>query len=123
MTCRKGEPCAVVEWTKSFLNKRTTQLKFNGVNSEEIATNAGVPQGSPISPILYMYYNADLLEIPGTRAQSLGFIDDIAYGIQGETDDDNVALLKTMLERAETWRATHGAQFETTKYMLVHFTR
>ena len=28
-----------------------------------------------------------------------------------------------MLERAEGWKNRHGAKFETTKYILIHFTR
>ena len=57
-------PEFIVKWTESFLQNRHTRLRFNGVESERIATDAGVPQGSPISPILYLFYNADLLDIP-----------------------------------------------------------
>ena len=28
-----------------------------------------------------------------------------------------------MLEKAEEWRRKHGAQFEKSKYVLIHFTR
>ena len=116
-------PMPIVRWTESFLSGRTTQLRFNRIVSGSIATTAGVPQGSPMSPILYMYYNGDLLEVPRKSGQSLGFIDDIAYGVQGPTDDENVEILQGMLENAEQWRPKHGAKFETTKYLLVHFTR
>jgi len=39
-------------------------------------------RGSPISPMLYMLYNTDLLEIPENKSGvlSLGFINDIVYG-------------------------------------------
>ena len=120
---KRKVPEFIIKWTKSFLEDRYTQLRFNGADSERIAMGAGVPQGSPISPILYLFYNADLLEIPGRRGQSLGFIDDIAYGVQGQTDDENVEMLKEMLEEAEEWRGKHGTRFETGKYVLMHFTR
>jgi len=55
--------------------------------------------------------------------QSLGFIDDIAYGVQGQTDEENARKLQRMLEKAEEWRLKHGGRFETSKYLLVHFTR
>ena len=61
---KRKVPNFIVRWTESFLQGRSTRLRFNGVESERICTNAGVPQGSPISPILYMFYNADLLDIP-----------------------------------------------------------
>jgi ribonuclease HI len=120
---KRKVPDFIVRWTESFLKERGTRLRFNGVESERICTNAGVPQGSPISPILYLFYNADLLDIPGTRGSSLGFIDDIAYGVQGESDEDNVKELKKMLMKAEKWREEHGARFETSKYVLIHFTK
>jgi len=53
----------------------------------------------------------------------LRFIDDIAYEVQGQTGEENVTKLQTMLEEAEQWREKHGARFETSKYVLVHFTQ
>jgi hypothetical protein len=122
---KRKAPDFIVRWVEDFLQGRSTRLKFNGVESERICTNAGVPQGSPLSPILYMFYNADLLEIPGERSGvlSLGFIDDIAYGTQGETAEGNAKELEEMLGKAEKWRESHGAKFEESKYVLVHFTR
>ena len=120
-------PGFIIAWTESFLRDRSTHLRFNGITSEEIRTEAGVPQGSPLSPILYMYYNAELLDVPRIceekTVQSLGFIDDIAYGVQGQNDEENAQKLQQMLERAEGWKNRHGAKFETTKYILIHFTR
>jgi len=117
----------IVAWTESFLSDRTTSLRFNGITSENIEMDAGVPQGSPLSPILYMYYNAELLDVPricGERSvQSLGFIDDIAYGVQGQSDEENAQKLQRMLKKAEEWKNRHGAKFEMTKYILIHFTR
>jgi hypothetical protein len=107
-----------------LLQGRSTRLRFNGVESERICTNAGVPQGSPISPILYMFYIADLLNIPGGHGTlSLRLKDDIAYGVQGESDEDNAKKLERLLTKAEKWREKHGARFETSKYVLIHFTR
>ena len=71
-----------------------------------------------------MYYNADLLDIaPQHRATGLGFIDDIVYGVQGKSDKENTRKLKHILDEAEKWRKKHGAQFETSKYILIHYTR
>ena len=70
-----------------------------------------------------MYYNADFLDIaPLHQATGLGFIDDIVYGVQGNTDKENVRKIKRILNEAEEWRKKHGVQFEISKYILVHFT-
>ena len=120
----RGMPEAITKWVHSFLQGRSTQLLFNGKATESIPTPAGVPQGSPLSPLLYMYYNADLLDIEnGPETTRLGFIDDITYGIAGSSDQENAQKLEEILRKTEIWRCKHGAQFETSKYTLIHFTR
>jgi hypothetical protein len=46
---KRRVPDFIVRWVESFLTGRSTILRFNGIDSERIAVNAGVPQGSPIS--------------------------------------------------------------------------
>jgi hypothetical protein len=53
----------------------------------------------------------------------LGFIDNIAYGVQGRNDVENARILERLLRKAEDWRQRHGARFEMTKYVLIHFTK
>ena len=120
---KRRMPQLIVQWISSFLKGRSTQLQFNATKSEQISTSAGLPQGSPLSPLLYMFYNADLLDIPQHRGTSLGFIDDIVFGVEGHSDRGNVNKLRAILREAEEWRKKHGVQFEPSKYVLVHYTR
>src|SRR5436190_8842756 len=55
-------PTEITQWILSFLSKRTTKMKFNGITTDHIPTPTGIPQGSPLSPILYILYNSDLLD-------------------------------------------------------------
>ena len=119
-------PNAIAKWIHSFLKNRTTKLLFNNATTDSLPTPAGIPQGSPLSPLLYMYYNADLLNIPketSTTTMALGFIDDIIYGASGPSDTGNTRKLKRLLRHSEEWRIRHGVQFETSKYTLIHFTK
>jgi ribonuclease HI len=116
-------PPIITNWIASFLTGRTTTVRFNGTDSEAVPTEAGVPQGSPLSPILYIFYNSGLLDLARGKELALGFIDDIAYGVAGKTVLANTMALEAVLARAEEWRKRHGAQFEPSKYVLVHFTR
>ena len=43
--------------------------------------------------------------------------------VEGPTDRANARKLQLILKDAEDWRRKHGVQFETSKYVLIHFTR
>src|SRR5205809_3749446 len=45
------------------------------------------------------------------------------YGAQNKTALGNTRELKQLLIKSEQWRQRHGAQFEKSKYVLIHFTR
>lgn len=52
----------IVKWIASFLSARKTRITIDGFQSGEYQINTGIPQGSPLSPILYLFYNADLID-------------------------------------------------------------
>ncbi|BCR99660.1 uncharacterized protein AKAW2_50002A [Aspergillus luchuensis] len=50
------------------------------IESEAYTVVVGIPQGSPLSPALYLFYNADLLEVAANRhIQTSGWIDDVCF--------------------------------------------
>lgn len=52
----------IVRWIESFLSNRTTILKTKEHETDKVDITVGIPQGSPLSPILFLFYNAPLLE-------------------------------------------------------------
>ena len=77
---RLGFPSWIQSWVKSFLIDRTTTLLVNSKESEAFDIKAGVPQSSPLSPILFLLYNEELIRIcnqPSLGIHSLGFVDDL----------------------------------------------
>ena len=113
-----------VMWIASFLSNRATTLVLPEFTAEECAVDTGIPQGSPLSPILYLFYNADLLEqCAGNSVSTLGYIDDVSLLATGVTPQHNTRALKIAHKKAEDWARKHGSVFATSKYTLVHFTR
>ncbi|KDN71119.1 putative zinc knuckle, partial [Colletotrichum sublineola] len=112
-------------WIASFLGSRETEIHVDGFRSETYRINTGIPQGSPLSPILYLFYNADLLdscnEAEGTTAT--GFIDDVAILAVGDSTEDTCQKLQEALRKAEAWALTHASVFAPEKFQLTHFTR
>lgn len=52
----------LVDLVSSFLSARVTSIWSNEFTSAELPISCGIPQGSPLSPILFLFCNADLLE-------------------------------------------------------------
>ena len=77
---RRRIPKIYVTYVKSLLTGRHTKLKFDDFISESIDLLNGIGQGDPLSMILYVLYNTDLLEITGNKENedSLGYVDDVA---------------------------------------------
>jgi ribonuclease HI len=114
----------LVRWIDSFLSDRTSTLKLQEYTAPSAPIQTGIPQGSPLSPILYLFYNADLIETCRTEnTDAIGYIDDASILAVGPTAAHNCKTLKAIHQKAEKWARQHGSQFAPAKYELVHFTR
>lgn len=110
-----------VPWVKAFLTNRSTRIRMPEGSSGRIPTPTGIPQGSPISPILYLIYNADLIENCGTGVTSNGWVDDVCFMAKGDSERETTRKLKEACRRADQWAEKHASVFDPKKYALVHF--
>ena len=125
---RKRLDDKIIKWIASFLTNRSTELVIPGYRTDKRAIDIGIPQGSPLSPILFLFYNAEILEIcqqeSQNRISATGFIDDIALLAVGDSTEETCKKLEDVHEKAcMTWAKKHGAQFAPKKYHLLHLTR
>ena len=62
---------------------------------------AGLPQGSPLSPILFLFFNADLVQQrTDQNGGAIAFVDDYTAWVVGATAVENMERLNAIVERA-----------------------
>jgi hypothetical protein len=84
-------PQFLIKWTEFFLIDRQAQLVIDGFTCSLKDTNSGVPQGSLVSPILFIIYLSgifDRIEEQNPEITALSFADDIAFLAPGKTVKD-----------------------------------
>ena len=119
-------PESLVRWVTDFLSNRRTEVKVNNFTLPEAPVMVGIPQGSPISPILYLFYNADLLESCEDirlRTSATGFVDDVNILTYSESTEQNCLKLTEIHKKCQSWTKKHGSKFCPDKYELIHFSR
>lgn len=117
-----GLPCTLINWVRSFLSDRTTTLSFDDFTSSPQPVPLGIPQGSPLSPILYLLFNSDLLRLPGEPTDpTSGFIDDTAKLVVSNSAAQNIDTLNSFLQQADQWGVTNGSRYDYQKFQLIHF--
>ena len=75
---QKGIGTRIKRWTQSWLSNRLAYVTFGNASSQKRVMKQGVPQGSVISPLLFIIYIVDITNnIPPEVIVSL-FADDVA---------------------------------------------
>ena len=123
---RKGVPTALVQWSTSFLANRRTSLVLGRWQSEIHQIATGIPQGSPISPILFLFFNMELVDLAARSTcgiSELGFVDDVNILAFGTSTESNCRALECIHHECIAWVVQHGAAFAPQKYELMHLTR
>lgn len=118
----QGWPAPLVSWVSSFATNRSVHIRMDGEVGPLLNIDCGLPQGSPISPILFMLYISPLFKM-GTPHRRFGYADDVALLQISDSAETNAIKLSESLAEALDWGATEGITFEPTKSELIHFTR
>ncbi|RAL65242.1 hypothetical protein DID88_001348 [Monilinia fructigena] len=98
----QGWPVPLLKMIRSFLQERKVMVRLEDAYTDESRVQCGTPQGSPLFPVLYMLYLAELLN----QDQALRF-------------GDHAGRPTTI----EAWGLANKVAFAPEKLEMMHFTR
>jgi ribonuclease HI len=107
-------------WIRNFLNNRKFQVKINSKFSKLYDLQNGTPQGSCISPILFIIMINDL-NINTPNVQISIFADDIAIWITGHDLNYITSQIQKALIEIENWMDKWGFKLSINKSKAIIF--
>ena len=72
-------PTKIIRWLSNFLQDRQGRVRVNTFLSEKVPLLAGVPQGSIIAPLLYIFYIRNMPTENSKELISSFYADDTSY--------------------------------------------
>ena len=120
---RLGFSIQIITWVRVFLRERKVHRKFNCITVEEHTQPVGVPQGSPLSPVLSIIYTLGLLhQMKHWNNSSLGmYVDDGALFVCAEEWADVDKLIRARYTVCKEWLRHSGLAIEPEKMELIYF--
>jgi len=108
----------VIRWMERYLFERMVEIIIEGNTMERHPVEAAVPQGSPVSPILFAIYKSGLInwvEQYRSEAQGLPFLNDLRWVATGSNVNQVVTTLERWAARSNQWVSRQRVQFDTAK--------
>ena len=110
----------LLTWISDFLRDRRQAVVVNGIRSDFIKVQSGVPQGSVLGPCLFLIYINDLPDLLTAHARL--FADDTAvYDVVASPDDQ--AHLQRNLNQLAAWEKRWDMVFHPGKCTTLPVTR
>lgn len=120
---KKGISNQLLAWLRSYLAARTVRMRFDEETSAEFRIQAGVPQGSPLSPILFILYLTSLYEEVAEAHPllvSVGFAEDTNLLEYHKDPAVSCSRLEEAWMTCSNWAKRHGMKFNPKKSILMH---
>ncbi|KAJ3455198.1 hypothetical protein MRS44_013798 [Fusarium solani] len=118
----QGWPDHLARWAESFMRDRSARVRYQDTLTPFTPLQCGLPQGSPVSPILFLLYTEPIYRL-GNPQGRFGYADDTAILSIGDTVDESTAMASSAIAEMVRWGAENGVSFDPKKTEVMHFSR
>lgn len=105
---------------RSYLQYRCQYVSINDHKSSILEILCGVPQGSILGPLLFLFYINDIISID-SEVEFIVYADDTAMIISGVNIEEVVAKTNNVLFKLRVWCANNSLRLNTDKSKAVFF--
>ena len=116
----------LVTWTGLFLTDRKIQLVIDGHDNKEREIETGIPQGSPVSPILFLIYISGVFNKVSETSPlvtSLSFFDDLGFIASSSSVKEVVKTLENVAKAVLEWGRQNAVTYDVSKTEAVLFSK
>jgi len=123
-----GFEADLVRWVESFMEDRKLIILMDGKEGDSMDVERGVPQGSPVSPVLLVIYLLGLFGQVEKKEEECGsegisFVNDVAWVVEGEDVGECTKRLERCAAETTIWAEKNACQFDIQKIEAMLFTQ
>lgn len=117
---KKGVNGKIATWIHNFVTNRTTQVRWRNRMSDTISTTKGIPQGSILSPFLFLSFLDPLHKHIPNDVKCLIYADDIYLFCEKSKMEDAVISMNHALKIITNWCNTRYLTISAEKCSIIN---
>jgi hypothetical protein len=119
----KGVPAGMVRWLVAFLRNRQAKVRMDGKTEHSWRMKQGLPQGSVLSPLLFLFYIDTVREVIPKGVNVSMYADDLALYALHHQKEVAQAAIQAAVDAVEQWSKNKKLKLNAAKCEVAFFSK